>query len=210
MGGARLLLLLAVLAALSGCARPSSDGPVDPATAAPRQACSVPEMQALEALYAATGGREWRCGAPGRPCSQVQVPTGVTGAAVVGDGQVGLSWPFGLSTSWSDARGGVKLSVPSCCEWYGIHCSQSSPPSVLSVSLRNNALVGAVPSWSSTEIAQLVALQHLDLSSNALTGPIPESFGSLSALRHLVLFGNRLDGPIPESLSSLPSLEVAP
>lgn len=104
MGGARLLLLLAVLAALSGCARPSSDGPVDPATAAPRQACSVPEMQALEALYAATGGREWRCGAPGRPCSQVQVPTGVTGAAVVGDGQVGLSWPFGLSTSWSDAR----------------------------------------------------------------------------------------------------------
>ena len=77
----------------------------------------------------------------------------------------------------------MKLSVPSCCSWYGIACSASSPPSVLSVSLRNNSLVGAVPAWSSSEIAQLVDLQHLDLSSNQLRGEIPESFGSLSALR---------------------------
>jgi len=101
MGRQHCLLLLAVLAALCGCARPSSDAPADPA---PRQACSVPEMQALEALYAATGGQGWRCGAAGRPCRQVQVPAGVTGAAAVVAGQVGLAWPFGLSSSWSDAR----------------------------------------------------------------------------------------------------------
>ena len=104
MGRHHCLLLLAVLAALCGCAHPSSDAPVDPATSAPRQACSVPEMQALEALYAATGGQGWRCGAAGRPCRQVQVPAGVTGAAAVAQGQVGLAWPFGLSSSWSDAR----------------------------------------------------------------------------------------------------------
>ena len=65
------------------------------------------------------------------------------------------------------------------------------------------------------EIGQLAALEHLSLSWNYLTGPIPPELGQLAALEHLNLSGsvlmnlsgNGLTGPIPPELGQLAALE---
>ena len=52
----------------------------------------------------------------------------------------------------------------------------------------------------------------LDLSSNALTGPIPPELGDLASLGSLYLFNNALTGAIPPelgNLSALGSLEIS-
>ncbi|URE42845.1 STYKc [Musa troglodytarum] len=65
--------------------------------------------------------------------------------------------------------------------------------------LRNlsyHGLNGAIPN----ALANLKALNHLDLSNNDLTGPIPPSLEELTSLNVLILSNNRLNGPIPASL----------
>lgn len=55
-------------------------------------------------------------------------------------------------------------------------------------------------------LARLSSLRVLDLSSNALTGPLAPALGTLSALRVLDLSDNALTGSVPESLGSLTRL----
>ncbi|XP_072952059.1 receptor-like protein EIX2 [Typha angustifolia] len=50
-------------------------------------------------------------------------------------------------------------------------------------------------------------MSSLDLSSNCLTGKIPEEIGGLATLKNLNLSGNRLTGDIPETIGGLWSLE---
>ncbi|XP_072952094.1 receptor-like protein EIX2 [Typha angustifolia] len=50
-------------------------------------------------------------------------------------------------------------------------------------------------------------VSSLDLSSNCLTGKIPEEIGGLATLKNLNLSGNRLIGYIPETMGGLQSLE---
>ncbi|XP_022852094.1 receptor kinase-like protein Xa21 [Olea europaea var. sylvestris] len=58
------------------------------------------------------------------------------------------------------------------------------------------------------EIGNSLALQHLFLASNMLTGTIPHSIGRLSNLKQLPIFDNNIQGPIPESIFNLSMLHV--
>ncbi|KAM0028282.1 putative non-specific serine/threonine protein kinase [Helianthus debilis subsp. tardiflorus] len=67
--------------------------------------------------------------------------------------------------------------------------------------LSSNTLTGSIPE----SLRKLKSLQVLDLSSNKLTCPIPTFLGKLT---ELYLHSNYLTGSIPESMSKLNSLQV--
>ncbi|KAF8400899.1 hypothetical protein HHK36_014202 [Tetracentron sinense] len=70
---------------------------------------------------------------------------------------------------------------------------------VKSIDLSSNNLTGEIPE----EITGLLELGTLNLSFNSLTGKIPEKIGNLKMLETLDLSRNQLSGSIPQSLSSL-------
>jgi hypothetical protein len=65
--------------------------------------------------------------------------------------------------------------------------------------LSSNQLSGPIP----PELGNLTYLGSLNLSSNQLTGPIPPELGNLSGLTWLSLDSNQLSGPIPPELGNL-------
>ena len=68
-----------------------------------------------------------------------------------------------------------------------------------------NLLVGTLP----MEMAELTALEKLDLAYNILLGEIPSEWGQrLSRLEVLSLYRNRLSGILPDSIGRLTSLRV--
>ncbi|KAL3660890.1 hypothetical protein V7S43_013907 [Phytophthora oleae] len=71
--------------------------------------------------------------------------------------------------------------------------------------LPNNNLVGVLPSDFSRK--DLSGLRELDLSSNFLSGYVPDTLSRLSALRTLRLDRNYFVGAIPSSLAQLTKLE---
>uniref|UniRef100_A0A0D9YBD3 non-specific serine/threonine protein kinase n=1 Tax=Oryza glumipatula TaxID=40148 RepID=A0A0D9YBD3_9ORYZ len=70
---------------------------------------------------------------------------------------------------------------------------------MVNIDLSSNNLTGDIPE----EIISLVALTNLNLSWNRLSGQIPEKIGSLSQLESLDLSHNVLSGGIPSSITSL-------
>ncbi|KAH7854375.1 hypothetical protein Vadar_013072 [Vaccinium darrowii] len=70
--------------------------------------------------------------------------------------------------------------------------------------LSSNEITGALPDW----LGQFDHLKYLDLSSNSFSGSIPRSLGTLSVLGELYISGNQLSGTIPVSLGQLSSLET--
>ncbi|KAG6406067.1 hypothetical protein SASPL_133664 [Salvia splendens] len=73
-------------------------------------------------------------------------------------------------------------------------------PSLDHLNLSRNSLSGSVP-------PSLAAVQFLDLSHNALSGPLADNmFDNSLSLRFLSLAGNRLEGPLPASLSKCVTL----
>ncbi|KAJ0681441.1 putative non-specific serine/threonine protein kinase [Helianthus annuus] len=72
---------------------------------------------------------------------------------------------------------------------------------VVSLDLSSNSLTGEIPD-------QIAALVALNLSRNSLTGRIPEHAGHLKRLDFLDLSRNNLVGGIPSSLSQLTNLGV--
>lgn len=70
---------------------------------------------------------------------------------------------------------------------------------MVNIDLSSNNLTGEIPE----EIISLVALTNLNLSWNSLSGQIPEKIGSLSQLESLDLSHNVLSGGIPSSIASL-------
>jgi Leucine-rich repeat (LRR) protein len=76
---------------------------------------------------------------------------------------------------------------------------------ILFVALHDNAITGNVPtSWAQF----LPKLFHLDLSNNALDGPMSTDIGNMTSLRYLFLADNDFEeGPIPSSYANLTALE---
>ncbi|KAM1053125.1 hypothetical protein FF1_000636 [Malus domestica] len=97
------------------------------------------------------------------------------------------------------------------------NCSLHSPPvrstlsninsskSLSSIDLSFNRLsTSSIFLWMSNYSTSIV---HLDLSSNHLTGSIPDVFGNLSSLADVDLYDNQLEGAEPHSFSTLCSLQ---
>jgi len=70
--------------------------------------------------------------------------------------------------------------------------------------LHSNQLSGPIPD----SLGQLTQLTALYLGTNQLSGPIPDSLGRLTQLTVLDLYSNQLSGPIPDSLGQLTQLTV--
>ncbi|XP_062014657.1 receptor-like protein EIX2 [Rosa rugosa] len=75
-------------------------------------------------------------------------------------------------------------------------------PLVNTIDLSSNNLSGEIPE----EMRNLSNLGSLNLSRNLLTGKIPEDIGSLQRLQILDLSCNHLHGPIPLSMTDMTSL----
>ncbi|KAK1272807.1 inactive leucine-rich repeat receptor-like protein kinase [Acorus gramineus] len=75
-------------------------------------------------------------------------------------------------------------------------------PYLQSFDVSDNLLHGPIPNPTSAS-----SLRRLALSSNAFSGEIPLSIGSISSLEELFLDNNRLSGPIPPSIANLRNLK---
>ncbi|KAK4571374.1 hypothetical protein RGQ29_029974 [Quercus rubra] len=128
--------------------------------------------------------------------------------------------PYGVLSSW-----GIEDEKRNCCNWQGIHCSNQTghvvqlhfdglggmiSPSLLDLPyLTYLDLSGYdfnhshIPEF----IGSLSSLEHLDLSSANLSGPIPRQLGNLSRLQYLDLSLSNLSGPIPHQLGNLSRLQ---
>ncbi|XP_015958788.1 leucine-rich repeat receptor-like serine/threonine-protein kinase BAM3 [Arachis duranensis] len=68
--------------------------------------------------------------------------------------------------------------------------------------LQNNYLTGTLTENSNSS-SQPLNLAQLDLSNNALSGPLPNSLSNFSSVQILLLSGNQFSGPIPPSIAGL-------
>lgn len=98
----------------------------------------------------------------------------------------------GRLSSWDDAA--------SPCGWAGIACSVARE--VTGVTLHGLGLGGAL----SPAVCALPRLAVLNVSKNALSGPVPAGLAACAALEVLDLSTNSLHGAIPPELCALPSL----
>jgi kinase len=108
---------------------------------------------------------------------------------------------------------------------HGIPDTLSSLSQLTVLALSDNSLQGEIPAWvwklQKLELLYLYGnrftgaigpdvtamnIQEIDISSNSLTGPIPESIGDLRNLTLLFLNFNNISGPIPSSVGLLPNL----
>ncbi|OEU20265.1 L domain-like protein [Fragilariopsis cylindrus CCMP1102] len=79
------------------------------------------------------------------------------------------------------------------CDWEGITCNGNTTM-VEEISFGYSNLTGTI----APEIKLIKDLQILDLSNNAISGPIPESMYSIK--EYLNLYSNQLTGTIPNNL----------
>lgn len=106
-----------------------------------------------------------------------------------------------------------------CYNLFGVECSRSQAPPekdsryVISIDL---PCPGVYPNKTTYDIplngvlpeaaADLVYLESLTLTGNALTGTLPDSWSVLTRLKALRLAGNKLTGTVPSSWSNMESL----
>ena len=85
-------------------------------------------------------------------------------------------------------------------EWYGVYTDYQGR--VMSIDLSSNNLTGSLPD----EIGNLEVLWTLNLYNNELTGEIPVSIGKLTELRNLDLSQNQLTGGLPSEMGNMQNL----
>ncbi len=190
------------------------------------------EVQALRALYDATGGGNWNnktgwLGAAGTECSWAGVTCGTGNTTVVA-----------LNLAGNNLIGTLPAQLQSLTNLTTLYLGQNNlgtlPGSLGSVvslqvlNLDNAGLTGPIPSqlgnlanlkalelrWNSglsgpipATLGGLANAERIAIPGGALTGSIPSSLGNLSKLQELDLSSNKLSGPIPVELSRLASLQ---
>lgn len=141
---------------------------------------------------------------------------GVKDALGDSQGRLSSTWHFGNS------------SVAFICSFVGVSCWNFQENRVLELRLQSMGLAGEIPSalqyCTSTTTLDLSGnalsgpippglckwlpyLVHLDLSGNELSGSIPPDLVDCNFLNTLILSGNRLSGSIPSQFSRLPRLK---
>ncbi len=175
------------------------------------------DRTALEALYRATGGDDWRdntnwlSDAPLRDWFGVEADENgrVTGLRLGGwdetleediDNRLTGSLPpelgmlFHLRRLEIGGNYGLTGDVPA---------ELGSLANLEEIILQANSLTGSIPA----ALGRLANLGRLLLGSNLLTGRVPPEFGSLANLTDLELGNTMLSGPLPDSLTRLPALD---
>ncbi|OMO72956.1 hypothetical protein COLO4_27359 [Corchorus olitorius] len=104
-----------------------------------------------------------------------------------------LADPDAHLASWSFSNG----SATKVCELTGVSCWNAKENRIISLQLTSMKLSGQLPD----SLKYCRSLQTLDLSKNALSGPIPSDICSwLPYLVHLDLSGNSFSGSIPPQI----------
>ncbi|GLJ19355.1 hypothetical protein SUGI_0348700 [Cryptomeria japonica] len=97
-----------------------------------------------------------------------------------------------------------------CCDWYGVQCTQHSSHVIgLTFSTKHTYWISHNPYVYKTLIPvlfQLRHIEHLDLSWNSFSGPLPKELFGLQKLRYLDLRYNHFEGEIPMDIGSLHTL----
>ena len=188
------------------------------------------ERAALEALYIATNGPNWKNNSnwlselplgewygvdtdvDGRVTRLFLESNGLSGLIPPELGQLANLRTLYLSSN--HLRGGIpaKLGQLTKLEQLYLHENRltgSIPPELSQLTnlkrldLEQNQLTGSIP----IELAQLANLTALDLGKNQLTGGIPSELSQLANLNSLNLDENQLKGGIPSELGRLASLQ---
>ena len=161
------------------------------------------DCEALESLYNATGGANWKnTTGTWNSSSDINTWHGVT---------VTSNRVTKLVLSGNGLSGTIPdLSDLTAMQWLnitanGIYLSGTIPDlsaltNLQRLYLNNNGLSGTIPNLSA-----LTSLQYLYLYSNSLSGTIPD-LSALTSLKQLYLYNNRISGTIPD-LSALTALE---
>lgn len=116
---------------------------------------------------------------------------------------------------WSKQQGWAQATA-AYCSWDGVRCCSSDnvmqgstlacplEGAVAGLDLAANNLAGA---WPTAALAGLAAsLVHLNLRSNQLSGPLPNSIQDLTELQRLYIDNNKLSGQLPSSLGTMTNL----
>ncbi|OWM70704.1 inactive LRR receptor-like serine/threonine-protein kinase BIR2 [Punica granatum] len=128
---------------------------------------------------------------------------GLSAAATVSEDDVkclqdikaSLGDPQGKLASWDFTN----TSVGSICKFVGVSCWNDRENRILNLELRGMELTGRIPD----SLKYCGSVQGLDLSTNALSGPIPSQICSwLPYLVNLDLSSNKLSGSIPPELNN--------
>ena len=168
----RALIAAAVAVALCGSL---------PAGAAAQEGSLAADRAALEALYDATDGPNWKDSTNWKTDAPLDQWHGVR----MHQGRV-----WGVDLYDNALAGSIPSDVGSLTHARWFH-------------LMSNALTGAIPG----ELGDLANLDSLILWGNELTGPIPRELGNLVNLKRLWLGANALTGAIPAELGGLVNLE---
>ena len=150
-------------------------------TAMPDPVDSATDRAALEALYDATGGANWRRNTNWKTDAPLSEWEGVQAS------DANRVWALRLADN--NVAGRIPRELGSLTD-------------LRTIELQDNNLTGEVP----RELGSLTNLEFLNLQRNNLTGEIPRGFGGLDRLVALNLHGNDLTGGIPHELGSLASL----
>ena len=87
------------------------------------------------------------------------------------------------------------LSASHPCTWSGVSCGGPAGP-VIGLLLTSNGLTGTLPD----SLSLLTAVTSIDMSVNGLTGQLPSTLGALTAMQFLSLAGNSLSGTVPSEI----------
>ena len=162
------------------------------------------ERTALEALYDATDGdnwkkkRRWKSDQNGS-WHGVTVRAGNVRKLELAGNKLNGSIPEGI---FADLPYLEVVNLADNVLSGAIPADVADLSSLMTLDLSRNGLTGSIPS----ELGGLSNLTTLNLSRNGLTGSIPTVLGNASSLANLNLAGNGLTGSIPTELGDLPNL----